>query len=107
MSDQNQKYNILTPKDVAQFLGKSVSWVYRHSKELGGKKIGGCLFFPGKEQLYEHIFGQSQQSASNFKGQFYRKQSNMRKSVKKRGDKESKIDFSDPDRHGLLDKLRH
>ena len=47
---------IMTPEETAQFLKKSVSWVYKHWKNLGGVKLGGSLFFPNKEDLYEFIF---------------------------------------------------
>ena len=53
-----EKYAILSPEEAARFLHKSVSWVYKHWKKLGGRKLGGSLFFPGKENLYEHIFNQ-------------------------------------------------
>ena len=47
---------ILTPKEVANYLCKSLSWVYKNQIELGGSKLGGSLFFPRKEDLYERIF---------------------------------------------------
>ena len=47
-------------KEVAQFCGKSISWVYKHQQVLGVRKLGGSLFFPEKEELYERIFGQRQ-----------------------------------------------
>jgi hypothetical protein len=46
----------MTPEDVALFLRKSVSWIYKHWRELGGVKIGGSIFFPEKETLYERLF---------------------------------------------------
>ena len=51
-----EKYDILTPEEVARYLNKSVSWIYKHWEMLGGRKLGGSLFFPGKENLYERIF---------------------------------------------------
>src|SRR5690606_32215773 len=42
------------------FLRKSVSWVYKHWRELGGVKLGGSLLFPNKEDLYERLFGEGQ-----------------------------------------------
>ena len=53
---------ILSPDEVAQYLGKSVSWVYKHWQELGGAKLGGSLFFPEKERLYERIFGKTEKN---------------------------------------------
>ena len=55
--DKNFDCDIMTPEEVAQYLHKSVSWVYKHWQLLGGRKLGGSLFFPNKENLYEHIFG--------------------------------------------------
>ena len=52
--------DILTPEEVALFLRKSPSWVYKHARELGGRKLGGSLFFPNKEDLYELLFSQGQ-----------------------------------------------
>jgi predicted DNA-binding transcriptional regulator AlpA len=48
---------VCTPKEVAHYLGKSVSWVYKNQSELGVRKLGGSLFFPEKEELYERLFG--------------------------------------------------
>ena len=47
---------VMIPEDVALFLRKSVSWVYKHWRELSGVKIGGSIIFPDKETLHEHIF---------------------------------------------------
>jgi len=47
---------ILTPEETAQYLRKSLSWVYKNAEILGGRKLGGSLFFPAKEDLYERIF---------------------------------------------------
>ena len=35
---------------------KSTSWVYKNWQALGGRKLGGSLFFPKKEDLYERLF---------------------------------------------------
>jgi len=56
--DKNLNHDILTPEEVARYLRKSTSWVYKNWQELGGRKLGGSLFFPGKETLYERIFNQ-------------------------------------------------
>jgi predicted DNA-binding transcriptional regulator AlpA len=56
--DIKKEYEILTPEEVARFLKKSTSWIYKNWQELGGRKLGGSLFFPRKEELYEHIFHQ-------------------------------------------------
>ena len=54
--DNTHMKAVLSSEDVAQFLGKSVSWVYKHWQELGGKKIGGSIFFPERETLHEQLF---------------------------------------------------
>lgn len=50
--------HIMTPEEAAQYLRKSPSWVYKHAALLGGRKLGGSLFFPAKEDLYERLFQQ-------------------------------------------------
>ena len=52
---------ILTPEETAQYLRKSLSWVYKNAEILGGRKLGGSLFFPAKEDLYERIFYKRQE----------------------------------------------
>jgi hypothetical protein len=56
--DKKSTADIMTPEEVALFLRKSTSWVYKNWQELGGRKLGGSLMFPGKEDLYERIFCQ-------------------------------------------------
>ena len=58
--DNDVPRGIMAAEEVAQFLRKSVSWVYKNSGLLGGRKLGGSLFFPTKEDLYEHLFCQGQ-----------------------------------------------
>ena len=58
--DNASKGAIMTPEDVARFLKKSLSWVYKHWQELGGVKLGGSLLFPSKEDLYVSLFGKRQ-----------------------------------------------
>lgn len=63
MSEPFDKHNdrkILKPEDVAQYLRKSLSWVYKNWEKLGGVKIGGSIFFQSKEALHEHLFRQKQ-----------------------------------------------
>jgi hypothetical protein len=55
--DINLNQDILTPEEVAQYLRKSTSWVYKNWQALGGRKLRGSLFFPRKEDLYERLFG--------------------------------------------------
>ncbi len=54
--DNDSKYEIITVEETAQYFQKSTSWVYNHWKLLGGRKLGGSLFFPKKEDLYEYLF---------------------------------------------------
>ena len=54
--DKKASAEIMTPEEVALFLRKSTSWVYKNWQELGGRKLGGSLFFPRKEDLYERLF---------------------------------------------------
>ena len=56
--DKKSTADIMTPEEVALFLRKSTSWVYKNWQELGGRKLGGSLMFPGKEDLYERLFCQ-------------------------------------------------
>ena len=50
----------MTPEEVAQYLRKSKSWVYKNWQLLGGVKLRGSLFFPSQEELYERIFGKTE-----------------------------------------------
>jgi hypothetical protein len=54
--DNASSSGIMTPEEVALYLRKSPSWVYKHWEILGGRKLGGSLFFPRKEDFYERIF---------------------------------------------------
>lgn len=44
-SDYNDLPEIISVEAVASYLGKQARWCYSHHAELGGKKIGGCVFF--------------------------------------------------------------
>jgi hypothetical protein len=48
---------ILDLGEAADFLKVSESWLYKHWRDVGGKKLGGHLRFPCKEDLYERLFG--------------------------------------------------
>ena len=110
--DTENKHAILTPEEVAQFLNKSVSWVYKHWEILGGRKLGGSLFFPRKEELYERIFCEGQRMVAvrlcPEKKQIHtRRIQNKSQGQKSRGKKKGgpgKTEGSDQDtnRHGLL-----
>ncbi len=52
MSDQSP----LKPADIAKIFNQSLAWVSKNYKKLHGVKIGGRVFFPPKEILYERLF---------------------------------------------------
>ena len=67
MVDTKLKFGIKTAEEVARFLRKSRSWVYKNWQILGGRKLRGSLFFlerrtsmsvysvKGKEWRYDFI----------------------------------------------------
>ena len=55
--DKEDLLGIMTPKEVAVYLRRSESWVYKNWRILGGRKLKGSLFFPTKGDLYERLFG--------------------------------------------------
>jgi hypothetical protein len=104
--------DILTPKEAAQYLKVSLSWVYKNRKILGGRKLRGSLRFPGKEDLYERIFRTRQRMEVRFpiqqkeaSKQLLQDQNRGKRgrSRKKKGTEESGPDPRSPNRHGLLD----
>jgi hypothetical protein len=112
--DNNLNHDILTPEEVALFLRKSTSWVYKHWQELGGRKLGGSLFFPRKEDLYECLFCKRQ--GQGVEVRFHPEGDQVHRSLvqnknggqtgrskKKGGAKKSKTDGDNPNRHGLFD----
>jgi predicted DNA-binding transcriptional regulator AlpA len=44
-SHAREPSRLLKLKDAAKHLNQSESWVYRHWKEVGGKKLGGNIRF--------------------------------------------------------------
>ncbi|MCK4826521.1 helix-turn-helix domain-containing protein, partial [bacterium] len=54
--DNNFQNDILTSEEVAQYLRKSLSWVYKNWNILGGRKLGGSLIFPKKEDLLTYLY---------------------------------------------------
>jgi len=111
--DTEFNHDILRPEEVAQYLRKSTSWVYKHWQELGGRKLGGSLLFPGKENLYEHLFSTRKgvevrlHPAGNqaHEGLVQNKTSRKEGGNKEKGGDtkppDTGIDPKDPDRHGL------
>jgi predicted DNA-binding transcriptional regulator AlpA len=112
--DRKDSLAIMTPEEVAQFLGKSTSWVYKNWRELGGRKLVGSLLFPSKEDLYERLFQQekgllgvrfsSQQKTVHRVGLQHQAGCSEGRSPKKGGGDLSNKDTGDgrnPDRYGL------
>jgi predicted DNA-binding transcriptional regulator AlpA len=107
--DTSPSDGILTVKDVVQLTRKSETWVYRHWPELGGVKVGGSVFFPSKEIVYEHIFGKGQRLASGLQSKrgtlhpsvvpFKNKSKASHDKAAKRAKRLTKP--FDPNRHGL------
>lgn len=103
----------MKPEEVAQYLRKSTSWVYKHWKELGGRKLGGSLLFPRLEDLYhEYLFRKKEGVALRFHpegDQVYgdlvqnKNRGKTGRSKKKGGGKKPKTGIEDPNRYGLLD----
>jgi len=109
--DKTSKIDILTPEEVARYLRKSTSWVYKNWKILGGRKLGGSLFFPGKEDLYERIFFKGKGVEIRFHpqgDQAYgslvqnKNRGQTGRGQKTKGGEKSKAGIEDPNRHGLL-----
>ena len=116
--DNNLNHDILTPEEVALYLRKSTSWVYKNWQALGGRKLGGSLFFPRKEDLYERLFCKRQGKGVALRlhpegdqahGSLVQNenQGQTGRSKTKGGTKKSKAaatgDKEDPNRYGLLD----
>ena len=98
---------ILTVKDVASYLHKSDTWVYRHWRKLGGVKVGGSVLFPSKEIVYEYIFQKGQRLASGLqskRGPLHPRVVPIKNKSKAGDDKAAKRTLTkplDPNRHGL------
>jgi len=107
----NREKSIMTVKETARFMQKSVSWVYRNSSDLGGRKLGGSLFFPSKEDLYERLFSKRERGQVRFRvperkvHQCVAKNKNRSQTGRgkeKRGVEKPEIGSSGANRHGLL-----
>ena len=115
--DKFSKTNIMTPEEVAQYLRKSQSWVYKHWQVLGGVKLGGSILFPSKEELHERIFGKREvevrlhppgdqahrglvQNQKGSKGSGGKKKGRVEEPAGAGGETEEAGD--EPDRHGIL-----
>ena len=60
---------VLKPKDIADMLGKSVTWVYRNARELGASRIGGSWIFTQEGLEYALQRGQKLESDAPLQGQ--------------------------------------
>ncbi|RJP85682.1 MAG: helix-turn-helix domain-containing protein [Desulfobacteraceae bacterium] len=103
--------DILTVEEAARYLRKSPSWVYKNAGRLGGRKLGGSLFFPAKEDLYEHLFSQGKgvevrlhHQRKQVHGSLVQNQNRGEASrgKEKRGGKEPETTGENPNRHGIL-----
>jgi hypothetical protein len=106
-------YEIMTPEEVAQYLRKSRSWVYKNAKLLGGKKLRGVLLFPSREDIYERVFHQGQRVERGIHPQRKKVFNNISQdeSRSETGGREKKGGYvkpatadsrENPNRHGLL-----
>lgn len=109
--DGNEKLDILTVEEVAQYFRKSPSWVYKNWKVLGGRKLGGSLLFPRKEDLYERLFDKGEGVEVRLHSEWDQAHGSLvqnknrgkaGRGKKKGGIKESKAGRGDPNRHGLF-----
>jgi len=110
--DISSKTGIMTVEETAQYFGKSTSWVYKNWKVLGGRKLGGSLFFPSKGDLYDAIFPKKEgvevrlypegNPVHSIRIQNKNKSQKGRSRKAKGGGKPSSRE-SDPNRYGLLD----
>lgn len=104
-----QTHIALSPKEVATYLGKSLSWVYKNQNLLGVRKLGGSLFFPKKEELYERLFCKEKRMEIRLHPKRNKAHQGMVQTetrsqkgriMQKGGSTQSSTD--DPNRHGLL-----
>ena len=107
--------HVLCVKDVAEFLNKSRSWVYEHVEALGGVKIGGSVFFPPKERIYERLFQQTEEmvgvlfpppKTDPHRGWIQdQERSSGRRGRKKKGGETAAQAKARKNRHGLFDPV--
>ncbi len=112
MLTMNIEKGIKNVEEVAEYLRKSTSWVYKNWKIIGGRKLGGSLIFPSEEDLYERLFFQQEKQVAvrvhrkrnSVHGNLVPKEigSERSRSKKKGGDKEPEADDGNPNRHRLF-----
>lgn len=93
--------------EIAEMFGQSISWVCRHYKQLGGEKIGGRVFFPAKEVIYERLFSQEQGMALRLHPEGREVHSGMvpdqERGNRRRAEKKTGVKEADLNRHGLFE----
>jgi hypothetical protein len=47
----DQDKNILSLEEIAQYMRKSLSWVYKNAELLGARRLKGSLFFSARKNL--------------------------------------------------------
>lgn len=98
--------NPLKPADISNIFNQSLSWVSKNYKKLGGIKIGGRMFFPPKEVLYERLFCGEERVAVRFHDERSEVHQDMvqdqTRSNKSRTRKKKDATQTDLDRHGLF-----
>ena len=114
--DKTTAKSIMTLEEVADYLRKSPSWVYKNWKVLGGVKLRGSLFFPSREDLYEHLFGRREGLPVRLHAERRevhesmvqnRSKGSISRGKKKGGNKKSKTADPGSDRHNLLGLGKH
>ncbi len=109
--DTQDRSGIMTPEEVAQYLRKSLSWVYKNWRLLGGRKLRGSIFFPKKEDLYERLFSKGEgmeirlhpERSQVYKQLVQNQNRGQRGRIQKKvGDSKPEGGEGDPDRHGIL-----
>lgn len=96
----------LKPADVADLFSQSLSWVSKHYRELGGAKIGGRVFFPPREVIYERLFCREEGLAVRFhseRSEIHKGMvSNQERGQASRRGAAQALDGADPNRHALF-----
>ncbi len=105
--NQMPETDLLKPSDVARIFNQSLSWVSKHYRELGGIKIGGRVFFPPKEVMYERLFcgekGLEVRLHVPRKEIYQNMVSHQEGGKKSRREAKAIIEETDSNRHGLFD----
>ncbi len=99
-------------EEAAKYLRKSRSWVYKNWRIIGGRKLGGSLIFPSKEDLYERLLFSKEKAVAvrvhrernSAHGNLVQNENRGEKCrIRKKGeDQKSEAGCDDPNRHGLL-----